>query len=526
MLKGIDVSKYQTTTPPLDGLDFLFARASYATTLDPKYVTHTVAARKAGLIVGAYHFGVGFKTPAEQAYAFLRAADSADLLALDLEADRTQTMSQVQAREFIRLVHVAGRKIGLYHSRSSFPSLGQDWNWVAHWGVTTPPNIPWAFWQYRGSPLDLDYFNGTRDQLDALAGKATPPPAPPKPQEPHLILKANASTPVPTLVDVKKGGQVFHLDGAPLVKWSRDYTVTSLGQSGQYDLIVVTTSGTRQYALVLTSAVRNRRPVTSPVPNPIPTPKPVPVPTPPPAPSTPPINLIPIHKPSTQPPGDSSFVKYGWSAAYEDGWSKYGAWVTRPAKFPNYPEPPASPEVFILVHGGPLSINTFAGMDSVASWVASRGGIGVAIKYPMLLEDGTWLEGVAAIQQAIAKGKATGAKVTLVGHSAGGFFISLAAFQAPSGAKPDRVVFVAADDQVSGWPQPTQPPNPRESYGANKIPTTVIVGSGDMVTTVAEGQAMVTALNAAGHPGKWIVIDPAGHSDILSDVNFINELLP
>ena len=80
MLKGIDISKWQATTPSLAGLDFLFARATYATTLDPKYVTHTVAARKAGLVVGAYHFGTGFATPAAQAKVFLAATEKADLL--------------------------------------------------------------------------------------------------------------------------------------------------------------------------------------------------------------------------------------------------------------------------------------------------------------------------------------------------------------------------------------------------------------------------------------------------------------
>lgn len=260
----------------------------------------------------------------------------------------------------------------------------------------------------------------------------------------------------------------------------------------------------------------------------MPPPAPVPAPAPP-KPVVPPINLIPEHLPSTQPPGDGSFAKYGWTAEWEAGWSPYGAWVARPVVFPNFPNPPAKPTVYVLVHGGPLPLDTLAGMDNLAGWIAARGGIGVAIKYPMIREedvwDGTFRDGVGAIQSAIAKGRATGAPVVLVGHSAGGLFLSLAAFGAQVGPLPDRVIYIAADDVVGeGWRASIGAPDPRSLYGANKLPVTVIVGSGDLVTTVAEGQAMVTALNAAGHPGRWLVIDNAGHSDILSDVNTINAI--
>jgi hypothetical protein len=226
-------------------------------------------------------------------------------------------------------------------------------------------------------------------------------------------------------------------------------------------------------------------------------------------------------------PSDGSLTKYGWAGAFEDGWSPYGAWVARPGKFNLMPDPPANPPVFILVHGGPLPIDTFAGMDNLATWIAARGGIGVAIKYPMLLADGTWQQGVAAIQQAITKGRASGApSVTLVGHSAGGLFLGLTTFGAVPGALPDRTVYVAADDQVGNWPQPTQPPNPRTLYGANKVPVDVFAGGADPTSTVDECQAIATALNAAGHPGKWTVLDGAGHSDILSDITFIKSLVP
>jgi hypothetical protein len=178
MLNGIDISKWQPTTPSLAGLAFAFARATYATTVDPKYATHVANFRRAGIVVGAYHFGVGHKTVAAQVKAFLAASKGADLLVLDLERDSTKTMTQAEARAFIKAVQAAGKKIGLYHSRSGFPSLGQDYNWVAQWRTAPPFGIPWAFWQWQGSPLDRDKFNGDKAALLKLAGKT--PVVPPK----------------------------------------------------------------------------------------------------------------------------------------------------------------------------------------------------------------------------------------------------------------------------------------------------------------------------------------------------------
>jgi hypothetical protein len=167
-LQGIDVSHYQTTTPPLAGLSFLFAKATEGTWfVDPLYATHTTAARAAGLVAGAYHFGVDVD-PIAQARHFLAVAGGAGLIALDLESSPVP-MTIAQGRVFIAAVHSAGRKVGLYHSLSGFLNLGQDWDWVADWG-TPPPPIPWTFWQYHGGPLDKDVFQGDLASLRALAG--------------------------------------------------------------------------------------------------------------------------------------------------------------------------------------------------------------------------------------------------------------------------------------------------------------------------------------------------------------------
>lgn len=176
--QGIDISKWQTATPSLAGLDFAFARATYGTTIDTRYLQHSAAIRKAGLVLGAYHFGRSgqYASIKSQAALFLFKSTGADLLALDFESDgvRNTAMSRVEAADFIAKVHAAGHSIGLYHSDSGFPSdLGEDWRWVAKWSKT-PPSRKWDIWQYRGSPLDLDEFHGTPDELQVFAGLKLP----------------------------------------------------------------------------------------------------------------------------------------------------------------------------------------------------------------------------------------------------------------------------------------------------------------------------------------------------------------
>lgn len=165
-VEGIDVSKWQTATPSLAGLSFLFARASIGTLPDPTFAMHTGNARRAGLVTGAYHFGDSRLPPVRQARTFLEAAGDVDFYFLDVEG--SHAMSADQIRAFFDEVHAAGKRIGLYHSLSGFPELGQDFNWVAFWSGS-PPSRNWTFWQYRGSPLDRDRFIGSEAELRALA---------------------------------------------------------------------------------------------------------------------------------------------------------------------------------------------------------------------------------------------------------------------------------------------------------------------------------------------------------------------
>jgi lysozyme len=183
MVHGIDISHWQSVTPPLGAQDFVFCRATYGTSRDGKYAQHSANVRRAGAVLGAYHFGRSGSVVSvnAQVLAFLGVSAGADLLVLDLENDAgNPDMTVAEASHFMAEVKRLrpGVPIGLYHSLSGFPlRLGQQFNWVAKWSPT-PPSIPWAFWQYTSDGslpgytgrLDMNRYNGTLADLRALAG--------------------------------------------------------------------------------------------------------------------------------------------------------------------------------------------------------------------------------------------------------------------------------------------------------------------------------------------------------------------
>jgi GH25 family lysozyme M1 (1,4-beta-N-acetylmuramidase) len=159
---------------------------------DSAYIAHRDAARAAGLLWGAYHFGTG-ADGAQQADFFLQkvGADPSVLLILDFEQNTAgPSMTLDGARAFVtRVQSVTGRYPGLYAGSflkqllgtSLDPVLAQCWFWLAQYSPTpvVPPNWPtWTMWQYTdgksGSdphtvagigPCDRDKFNGTEDAL-------------------------------------------------------------------------------------------------------------------------------------------------------------------------------------------------------------------------------------------------------------------------------------------------------------------------------------------------------------------------
>lgn len=198
---GLDVSHWQRTTPRLAGHEFLFARATIGTEQDSLYDAHIAAARKAGVLTGAYHFNWDTVSVDAQVDAFLRAAGDVDLYALDVEG--ANAFSHRQAEDFIDGVQSRGHKIGLYHSLSGFFAAGQDWDWVAYWADQPPPRS-WDIWQFGPiNGIDGNRFNGSLEALQALAGTGG----------------SMAQTPItdttPKIIDIPKASKRYNLDSKP-----------------------------------------------------------------------------------------------------------------------------------------------------------------------------------------------------------------------------------------------------------------------------------------------------------------------
>jgi lysozyme len=202
---GIDVSKWQSRTPRLDGYRFLIARATIGTQKDERYDQHIDNARNAGIITGAYHFNWDTIPIGEQVDAFIKAAGDVDLYALDVEG--ANAFSRHQTELFIAsFKKKTGKKIGLYMSLSAFYDAGQDWHWVAYWSDRQPQRA-WDIWQFGPiNGIDGNQFNGTLAELKALAGART--------TGDDSMAQLPITDLTPKLIDIPVGARRFMLDGS------------------------------------------------------------------------------------------------------------------------------------------------------------------------------------------------------------------------------------------------------------------------------------------------------------------------
>ena len=203
----IDISHAQETVDfkkiKADGIVGVIHKATEGLTFaDKMYTKRRAQARDAGLLWGAYHFGVG-ADGSDQADFFLNKAklNSETLIVLDYEPNLTgPTMTLNQARKFVEHVSEdAGRFPGLYSGHlikeqlggvPPDPILSNCFLWIAQYNGPRPLNIPptfktWTFWQYTDGvhgpephrvkgvgQCDRDQFNGTLAQLRKLWGSS------------------------------------------------------------------------------------------------------------------------------------------------------------------------------------------------------------------------------------------------------------------------------------------------------------------------------------------------------------------
>ena len=143
--RGIDVSQWQGEIDwqaVAEVVDFAFIRASVGDRVDPYWETNYENARKAGLLVGAYHYleaGVD-----GQAGAFANAVAGKDL-ALGYWADiEDDDLTSAKCETFFRYLDAKPQlnsRCNIYTSASKFDRYGTPvWAegrdlWVAHWGL-------------------------------------------------------------------------------------------------------------------------------------------------------------------------------------------------------------------------------------------------------------------------------------------------------------------------------------------------------------------------------------------------------
>lgn len=226
---GIDVSRYQSSSTTTScsgsiqvdwnrvraaGRTFAFVKATGSRpigtiTKDPCFDRNWAGAGAAGLFRGAYHYAVPSRrsgSAAADARFFVSVTgqlqDPGDLPpVLDLEATGGLRPVEVQdwARTWLTTVAaLTGRQPVLYTGPSFWrgsvaggAAFAGYPLWIAHY-TRSAPTVPapwgtWTFWQSSASgrvagvsgPVDVDTFNGTAEQLSAIAHPATVPTATP-----------------------------------------------------------------------------------------------------------------------------------------------------------------------------------------------------------------------------------------------------------------------------------------------------------------------------------------------------------
>lgn len=224
--QGLDVASYQHpngaavswTQVRRDGATFAIVKATEGTSYTNPYFSSDYAqARKAGLVVGAYHFArpaLPISTATDQANYFVKTAGSdaatGELpLALDLEVTGGLPAAELVqwAAAFLEQVKTLTGRTPIIYTYPYFwrTAMGNSTAftsyplWLADYRAGSPSSpLPggwsrWTFWQYTsdgrlgGVPaiVDRDEFNGDQAQLTALAtppsGSTAPSPVPPLP---------------------------------------------------------------------------------------------------------------------------------------------------------------------------------------------------------------------------------------------------------------------------------------------------------------------------------------------------------
>ncbi|KKD03709.1 glycoside hydrolase family 25 protein [Streptomyces sp. WM6386] len=185
MLRGIDVSAYQSSSYDTDGLSFVFIKATEGRTYtNPRLAAQTKRARDAGLVVGFYHFLWPGNLTAQAEYFVSKAPERVgDILAVDWETTGDGThASNAEKDRFIRKLKELrpNNRVVLYANRNYWlnidsTSYAGDGLWIADYVTAGKPRIKakWLFHQYTDDPVDKNVADfASKAALRAWAEKA------------------------------------------------------------------------------------------------------------------------------------------------------------------------------------------------------------------------------------------------------------------------------------------------------------------------------------------------------------------
>jgi lysozyme len=210
---GIDVSVWQDnkSTPQKvnfnkaysNGARFVFIKSSQSSWMDQDFLYNWSSAKDANLLRGAYHFLTWDQKPELQADFFsgLLKADRGEIQpVLDFEWWSTTPTNVIDLlwAFIVRLKNNLNVDPIIYTAPSFWQTYGKknpEWAkyplWQAQYNVLKPdPIIPWDKWSFWQSSshgdglafgceslnVDIDYFNGSYDDLLAFCGISKPAP--------------------------------------------------------------------------------------------------------------------------------------------------------------------------------------------------------------------------------------------------------------------------------------------------------------------------------------------------------------
>jgi lysozyme len=251
------------------GAQFAFVKATEGTGYASQYFAKDFAALKAAKLVrGAYHFAqpaAGTANAVAQARYYVAQVgklgspgDLPPVLDLEVTGGLGSTALIAWTKAYVNEVErLTGRPVMFYTSPSFWKSAMANTTifsgrplWIATWGsqpILAGGWTKYTFWQYTdkgklpgmAAPVDMNVFNGTTAQLQALANNAPVPPAPPavKPSAPVSVTATVAASAVTLRWAVPKttGGALIAYrvavdGGAPrqLAATTTTYTVPKL----------------------------------------------------------------------------------------------------------------------------------------------------------------------------------------------------------------------------------------------------------------------------------------------------------